>query len=165
MDCARCLSMAIACRNWLWELSIDIHCGFIAYGQIYRYILSVTMDCGRYRSTDIVGNNWLVMIEIDRHCRTQRIVNRVHRWPLPATIIAWDIHVLSQLLRACSHCRVANSVDRPCPGIECSSRLNECKAEYPTHTSCVCSTWYFVSIKVKYFYLVYQVPGIYYSYE
>ena len=89
--------MAIACHNRLCKLSIDSHCGFIAYGSIYRYVLSVTMECGRHLSIDIVGDNRLVIIEIDRHCRTQSIVNRVHRWPLAATIIAWDMHVLIQL--------------------------------------------------------------------
>ena len=65
------------------------------------------MDEGGNLSIDIVGGNILwkesidrycwrqyrwVILSIDRHCRRKEIVNRVHRWPLPATLIVRDVY-------------------------------------------------------------------------
>lgn len=67
---------------------------------MYRHMLSAPKDCGLCLSVDAVGDNVfgssaaivnrrenrLRMLPVDRYCAPLEIVNRVHRWSLPAAI-------------------------------------------------------------------------------
>ena len=104
--------------------SIDGHCQpqWIVR-DVYRWPLPATIDCASYPSIAIVGLSHMGE-SIDIY-----IVRDNGLWKAIDIIGDNNRLVITEIDR---HCRVTNSVDRPCPGIDihCPSRLNERKAGY-----------------------------------